>query len=102
MRVTTAFRRCEHFMGVACNTRRCLEISKGIGIVTQILASRRRWKNSVQQLSTVNEDNLSGRKHEKGKKAPAVNRHREIFFLKSVKAKKQRERMEKEDLKSLL
>lgn len=88
-------------MGVACNTRRCLEISKGIGIATQILASRRRWKNSVQQLSSVNEDNLSGRIHEKGKKAPAVNRHREIF-LKSVKAKKQRERMEKEDLKSLL
>lgn len=88
-------------MGVACNTRRCLEISKGIGIAIQILASRRRWKNSVQQLSSVNEDNLSGRIHEKGKKAPAVNRHRKIF-LKSVKAKKQRERMEKEDLKSLL
>lgn len=101
MRVTTAFRRCEHFMGVACNTRRCLEISKGIGTAIQILASRRRWKNSVQQLSSVNEDNISGRIHEKGKKAPAVHRHREIF-LKSVKAKKQRERMEKEDLKSLL
>lgn len=50
----------------------------------------------------MNEDNISGRIHEKGKeKAPAVHRHRKIFF-KSVKAKKQRERMEREDLKSLL
>lgn len=33
----------------------------------------------MQQLSSVNEDNVSGRIHKKGKeKAPAVHRHREI------------------------
>lgn len=80
MQVTTAIR-CEHFMGVACNTLRCLEISKGIGIAVQILASRRRWQSLVQQLSSVNEDNISRRIHEKGKeKTPAVHRHKEIFF----------------------
>lgn len=84
MQVTTAIRRCEHFMGVACNTLRCLEISKGVGIAVQILASRRRWQSSVQQLSSVNEDNTSGRVHEKGKeKTPAVHRHKEIFKKKN-------------------